>query len=331
MSEASSEKTALWYLYIIETAGGSLYTGITTDVARRFGEHCHGKRGARALRGKGPLKLRHCQVVGTRSEALKLEAWLKKQPVAKKRAWLENAQQAPREAAPACPEIPQGADMTGHLDDIRLVAFDLDGTLIDSVPDLTRAMDSVLAALRLPPAGEAKVRDWVGNGARKLVERALTDALGAAEATRRLDDAHRDFLAAYAQAPCVDTTLYPGAREALEGIKARGMQLALITNKPHAFIAPILDALGLEGLFDVTLGGDSLPTKKPDPAPLLHVAEALGVAPQAALMVGDSRHDIEAGRRAGFRTLAVPYGYNHGEPVADAGPDGLVESLIELV
>nr|WP_136066751.1 phosphoglycolate phosphatase [Halomonas sp. EAR18] len=221
--------------------------------------------------------------------------------------------------------------MTVHLDGIRLVVFDLDGTLIDSVPDLTRAVDSVLAAQRLPPAGEARVRDWVGNGARKLVERALTDALGAAEASRRLEDAHRDFLAAYAEAPCVATRLYPGAREALEGLKARGMRLALVTNKPHAFIAPILEALALDGLFDMTLGGDSLASKKPDPAPLLHVAEALGVAPQAALMVGDSRHDIEAGRRAGFRTLAVPYGYNHGEPVADAGPDGLVESLTELV
>ncbi|MDW5376791.1 phosphoglycolate phosphatase [Halomonas sp. HP20-15] len=331
MSEARCDDTPVWYLYVIETAGGALYTGITTDVERRFREHCHGKRGARALRGKGPLTLRHCRAVGIRSEALRLEAWLKKQPVAKKRAWLEHSSQALSHTTPAEPTTRQGADMTGHLEGIRLVAFDLDGTLIDSVPDLARAVDCVLAAQQLPPAGEAKVRDWVGNGARKLVERALADALGAAEAARRLDGAQRDFLAAYAQAPCVDTTLYPGAREALERLKARGMQLALITNKPHAFIAPILGALGLEGLFDVTLGGDSLPVKKPDPAPLLHAAEILGVTPQASLMVGDSRHDIEAGRRAGFRTLAVPYGYNHGEAVADAGPDGLVESLIELV
>lgn len=330
MSEAGCDNASLWYLYVIETAGGALYTGVTTDVERRFREHCHGKRGARALRGKGPLTLRHRQAVGERGEALKLEAWLKKQPAAKKRAWLMN-QRVLRHAAPADPATRQGADMAIHLDDIRLVVFDLDGTLIDSVPDLARAVDSVLAAQRLPAAGEAKVRDWVGNGARKLVERALADALGGAEAARRLDVAHRDFLAAYAEAPCVDTTLYPGAREALEGLKARGMLLALVTNKPHAFIAPILETLALDGLFDVTLGGDSLPDKKPDPAPLLHAAEMLGVSPQAALMVGDSRHDIEAGRRAGFRTLAVPYGYNHGEPVADAGPDSLVESLSELV
>ncbi|WP_331460574.1 phosphoglycolate phosphatase [Halomonas sp. IOP_31] len=331
MSEAGRGDASPWYLYVIETAGGALYTGITTDVERRFGEHCHGKRGARALRGKGPLTLRHCQAVGTRGEALRLEAWLKKQSVANKHAWLKNSSQALSHRAPACPEKRQGGDVTTQLEGIRLVVFDLDGTLIDSVPDLARAVDAVLAARQLPSAGEAKVCDWVGNGARVLVERALTDALGDTEAARQLDGAHREFLAAYAQAPCVDTTLYPGAREALEGLKSRGMRLALVTNKPHAFIAPILAALALDGLFDVTLGGDSLPAKKPDPAPLLHVAETLGVAPQAALMVGDSRHDIEAGRRAGFRTLAVPYGYNHGEPVADAGPDGLVESLIELV
>lgn len=331
MSEADRGAEPLWYLYVVETAGGALYTGITTDVERRFREHCHGKRGARALRGKGPLKLCHRQAVGARGEALRLEAWLKKQSAAQKHAWLKHSSQALSHVAPACPEKRQGGDVTVQLEGIRLVVFDLDGTLIDSVPDLARAVDTALVAQRLPPAGEAKVRDWVGNGARKLVERALADALGAAEAARRLDGAHREFLTAYAQAPCVDTTLYPGAREALEGLKARGMRLALVTNKPHAFIAPILQALALDGLFEVTLGGDSLPAKKPDPAPLLHVAETLGVAPQAALMVGDSRHDIEAGRRAGFRTLAVPYGYNHGEPVADAGPDGLVESLIELV
>ncbi len=104
-----------------------------------------------------------------------------------------------------------------------------------------------------------------------------------------------------------------------------------MTNKPHAFIAPLLEGLGLAEHFALCLGGDSLPEKKPHPAPLLHVAAHFGVAPQACLMVGDSRHDIAAGRAAGFRTLAVPYGYNHGEPVRESRPDGVVESLAELV
>ncbi|MCA1769004.1 MAG: phosphoglycolate phosphatase [Halomonas sp.] len=184
--------------------------------------------------------------------------------------------------------------------DIELVAFDLDGTLIDSVPDLARAVGAALAELGLPAAGEARVRDWVGNGSRVLMERA-------------------------------HTRLYPGARECLDALRGRGLPLALVTNKPHAFIAPLLEGLGIAEHFSLCLGGDSLPEKKPHPAPLLHVAAHFDVAPEACLMVGDSRHDIAAGKAAGFRTLAVPYGYNHGEPVGQTGPDGVVESLAELV
>ncbi|MCK0746620.1 phosphoglycolate phosphatase [Chromohalobacter nigrandesensis] len=211
---------------------------------------------------------------------------------------------------------------------IRLVVFDLDGTLIDSVPDLAAALDGALGELRLPEAGEAAVRDWVGNGSRKLVERALY-AVDAQD--RDLDEVHEAFLRHYRQAPCRLTQVYPGVREALEALATRGVAIGLITNKPTAFIVPILECLELSRYFALTLGGDALSTRKPDPAPLLHLADRLEVAPSACLMVGDSRHDVEAGRRAGFRTLAVPYGYNHGKPVAASEPDVMVESLGELV
>ena len=217
------------------------------------------------------------------------------------------------------------------LDGIDLVAFDLDGTLIDSVPDLAAAVDATLSELGLPEAGEKKVSVWVGNGALKLVERALTDALGEPPSPQRLDLGHRRFLHHYGQDVGSRTRLYPGVRECLDGLRARGLPLALVTNKPHAFIAPLLEGLELADHFALCLGGDSLPEKKPDPAPLLHVAAHFDVAPEACLMVGDSRHDIAAGKAAGFRTLAVPYGYNHGEPVRESGPDGVVESLAELV
>lgn len=217
------------------------------------------------------------------------------------------------------------------LEGIALVAFDLDGTLIDSVPDLALAVDAALADLELPAVGEARVRDWVGNGSLVLMERALRHALERDPDRALLERAHAAFLAHYGRDPGNHTRLYPGVREALDALRDRGLPLALVTNKPSAFIAPILEAFGLEGHFGLCLGGDSLTQKKPDPTPLRHVAAHFGVSPSACLMVGDSRHDIEAGRAAGFRTLAVPYGYNHGEPVRDSAPDGVVESLAELV
>lgn len=221
--------------------------------------------------------------------------------------------------------------MLAYLDGIHLVTFDLDGTLIDSVPDLAVAVDAMLDELGAPPAGEQRVKNWVGNGSRKLIERALSHAFGELPDAQRVDNALERFLHYYAQAPCVRTRVYPGVQDALGALRERGLSLALVTNKPYAFIAPILEALSLADYFELTLGGDSLARKKPDPAPLLHVAETFGIAPRACLMVGDSRHDVEAGKRAGFRTLAVPYGYNHGEPVAASRPDYLVESLAELV
>jgi phosphoglycolate phosphatase len=221
--------------------------------------------------------------------------------------------------------------MAPSLEGIRLVAFDLDGTLVDSVPDLAMAVDVMLNEWGYSAVGEENVADWVGNGSRVLVERAIRHASGQEPDEQTLTQAHDAFLYHYGRAPCEHTRVFPGVREALAVLHDRGLKLVVITNKPYAFIAPILEALGLGDYFDYAIGGDSLPQKKPDPAPLLHVAERFSILPQACLMVGDSRHDIEAGRRAGFRTLAVPYGYNHGEPVAASRPDFLVESLSELV
>ncbi|WP_309637335.1 phosphoglycolate phosphatase [Halomonas mongoliensis] len=320
----------VWHLYLLETAAGALYTGITTDVERRLAEHAAG-RGAKALRGRGPLALRHHEPVGSRGEALRLEAEIKRLSAARKRSWLAARQASLPQTPAGVPAPPQGESMHPILDGIDLVAFDLDGTLIDSVPDLAAAVDATLSELGLPEAGEKKVSLWVGNGALKLVERALADALGETPSSERLALGHQRFLYHYGRDVGSRTRLYPGVVEALDALRARGLPLALVTNKPFAFIAPLLEGLGLAEHFALCLGGDSLPEKKPHPAPLLHLASHFDLAPSRCLMVGDSRHDIAAGRAAGFRTLAVPYGYNHGEPVQASGPDGMVESLAELV
>ncbi|MES1926487.1 phosphoglycolate phosphatase [Salinisphaera sp. T31B1] len=214
------------------------------------------------------------------------------------------------------------------LEDIALVVFDLDGTLIDSAPDLAMAVDRTLADHDLPAAGIDKVRHWVGNGSHKLVERALADADAHGVS---IDEAHTRFLAHYAKAPCERTQLYDGVTECLTALRDRDFDLMLVTNKPIAFLPAILDTLGLTDYFSLTLGGDSLAEKKPHPAPLLHAARQGDIPPGAGLMVGDSRHDVAAGKAAGFRTVAVTYGYNHGDPISQSGPDHLVDSLAELV
>ncbi|GHC31725.1 phosphoglycolate phosphatase 1 [Kushneria pakistanensis] len=221
--------------------------------------------------------------------------------------------------------------MHDALHNIDLITYDLDGTLLDSAPDLALAIDDMLRAMALAPAGIDRVREWVGNGSRRLVERALVHAGARGPDSAQLDEALALFMQFYARHLVSNTRCYPGVMACLEAQRERGIAQALVTNKPSRFIAPLLEATGLEGFFSHTLGGDALAQKKPDPAPLLHIARALDIAPERAMMIGDSRSDVQAARAAGFRCLAVTYGYNHGEPIAALNPDHLLDSLEELV
>ena len=213
----------------------------------------------------------------------------------------------------------------------RLVMFDLDGTLIDSVPDLAEAVDRMLAELGRPPAGVEKVRDWVGNGARVLVRRALAGGLDhAAVGEAETEEALARFLDIYADCHNL-TVLYPGVHELLEALSTAAVELAVVTNKPERFVAPLLEQVGLGGYFRWIIGGDTLPQQKPDPAALLQVMRLAGVEASQSLFIGDSRNDVLAAHAAAVPCIAVSYGYNHGRPIAEERPSLVVDSLAELL
>ncbi|MGP9684750.1 phosphoglycolate phosphatase [Halomonas sp. AOP25-F1-15] len=213
----------------------------------------------------------------------------------------------------------------------RLIAFDLDGTLIDSVPDLAVAVMLTLRELGLREPSEDQVRNWVGNGAPVLVQRALAWAREEAAEPALETCAYEAFMKHYGAAPNALTTLYPGVVQTLQALHQHGMTLVLITNKPERFIEPLLNHFKLIDYFTLWIGGDSLAEKKPHPLPLLHAADRCQISPSECVMVGDSRHDVAAGKAAGFTTLALPYGYNHGEPIEHSHPDLIVSSLTELL
>lgn len=214
------------------------------------------------------------------------------------------------------------------------VLFDLDGTLVDTVPDLTFAMDRTLEELGMDPVGEENVRRWVGNGVVRLVHRALTRSMDPREDApemSRAGRAERLFLDFYRESGHARSRLYPGVLPALRELARRGIPLALVTNKPVDHVGPLLVRVGLQGFFSLVLGGDSLPRKKPDPMPLLHAAEHFCASPGECLMVGDSRNDVLAARRAGMPVVATNYGYNHGVPIEEAEPDRVLAELGELL
>ena len=212
----------------------------------------------------------------------------------------------------------------------QMVLIDLDGTLIDSVPDLAFCVDVLMAELGLPARGEAKVRQWVGNGIERLVKRALLDRLDGEPDQKLLDKALPIYLELYKENLSKRSRLYPGVEEGLQFLRDAGYKLGCITNKAAAFTEPLLKDLGIYDYFRLVVSGDTLPVKKPDPLPLLHAAQFFKVEPSRALMVGDSISDVKAARAAGFQVVCVSYGYNHGQDIRDAHPDAVIDSMAQL-
>lgn len=212
----------------------------------------------------------------------------------------------------------------------EMVLIDLDGTLVDSVPDLAYCVDALMRDLGMPARGEGKVRHWVGNGVERLVKRALLDRLDGEPDQGLLDKALPIYFALYKENLSKRSCLYPGVEEGLRFLRGAGYKLGCITNKAAAFTEPLLKDLAIYDYFEIVVSGDTLPVKKPDPLPLLHAAHFFKADPHQALMVGDSISDVKAARAAGFQVICVSYGYNHGQDIRDAHPDAVIDSLAQL-
>jgi phosphoglycolate phosphatase len=205
--------------------------------------------------------------------------------------------------------------------------IDLDGTLVDTLGDFTAAINEMLAALQLRAVRSDEIATFIGKGSEHLIRKTLAHVGASPDLYGRAWDAYQH---AYRGVNGTWAEVYPGVTEGIAALRAAGLRLACLTNKPGEFARHLLAAKGLAGSFEVVFGGDAFERKKPDPLPLLKTCEALGTPPARTLMVGDSRNDAAAARAAGCPIVLVTYGYNHGEPVHTLAADGYVDSLAEL-
>ncbi|HEY0296084.1 MAG TPA: phosphoglycolate phosphatase [Bordetella sp.] len=208
--------------------------------------------------------------------------------------------------------------------------LDLDGTLVDSIPDLAHAANAMRVELGMPPLGLDVLATFVGKGMDNLVRRTLAGTLLNGEPDAALFTQGRaSFRHHYGLINGDKATVYDGVVEGLRTMQDQGLQLAVVTNKPTEFTGPLLARTGLAGFFPVIVCGDTCARRKPDPDQVLHACDRLGVPPAQAVMIGDSMNDALAGRAAGTRVLAVPYGYNEGQDVRTLDVDGIVPRLTD--
>jgi phosphoglycolate phosphatase len=216
-----------------------------------------------------------------------------------------------------------------------LVIFDLDGTLVDTAPELCDAVNDTLETLGHAQVAEALVRDWIGHGTRELMARALSHAADwSVDALRRSGaiDHAMPILAGHYAARCgTRARPYAGVEATLQALRALSVHMALVTNKERQYACSLLSSLGLLRYFDPLVGGDSLPEKKPHPLPLQACLRAHAIPPERALFVGDSSIDVETARNAGIAVWVVPYGYNQGCPIEASRPDRVIATVTEVL
>ncbi len=211
---------------------------------------------------------------------------------------------------------------------IQAAIIDLDGTMLNTAPDFLVAINRMRAEFSLAPLDLTTITHFVGKGSENLIQRVLATDFNEAEVKQHFGQAMASYQKHYLAINGDYSTLYPEVIEGLQALKAQGLRLACVTNKPIAFTTPLLAKMGLNEFFSVVYGGDSLPRKKPDPLPLLQVCLDFHLAPAQVVAIGDSSNDAQAARAAGCPVLIVPYGYNHGEAVQTIESDGIVETLL---
>ncbi len=217
------------------------------------------------------------------------------------------------------------------LKNIHAVILDLDGTLIDSVPDLDAALNGMLQEMGLPAIDEASIRMFVGRGTPHLVKSTISTCLDEKEAEKAQDEALTLFYKHYRIVNGEYSHMYPNVREGLEQMAEKRLKVACVTNKPSVFTEPLLAKNGIYPFFDAIYCADSFPKKKPDPFPMLMACRKFCLSPSQVVAIGDSKNDAAAARAAGCSLFMVPYGYNYGIPVENLQPDAVVSDLLQAV
>ena len=213
---------------------------------------------------------------------------------------------------------------------VKAVMFDLDGTLVNTAPEIAYAANQMLGALNLPNKSPLQIARYIGEGAQMLVKRCVANGALTEPDEALLNDAQALFFEHYAQ-NVTSSQPYHGALETLDQLKRTGFKLACVTNKPEKFTLPLLSATGLMDFFEVVVSGDTLPKKKPDPMQLHHICKKLDVLETESMLVGDSDTDVVAAHAAGCYIVTVPYGYNQGKAIDESMVDATIDDLPDLL
>jgi len=213
----------------------------------------------------------------------------------------------------------------------ELIIFDFDGTLINSIPDLTLALNKMLHFYNLSPLTVTDVTPFIGNGAKPLVKRALRLAIQNKELSEEyIREAFDIYFSAYKEVTCDKTYMYPGVFETLNYLKNKGYKMVICNNKPFGFIEPILNKLAIKHFFNNWIGEDSLSEKKPSATPLFYLANEMNISKEKCVMIGDSKNDILAAKNSGMESIGVSYGYNYNENISDYNPTLVVDNFADL-